>query len=224
MIFSEGDSSKKGRDLKVETEKNIEKFLSLETVLSTLSSRFLGNTDIDEAINDSLCDIATLSGANRAYVFLFNNNKSIMKRTNKWCTEGSNTQFKKMKNLNSNFKLGNGKYFIIEGDEYDSAFFEKIPKFIIYRPHHLILTSLEFDHADIYSSIDEIKLWFRRLVNIIPSKGNIVYSSDYANIKEVISNALSKCNTYGKEQSDFTYKFLNYSGTLSNFIIRLTIP
>ena len=89
-----------------------------------------------------------------------------------------------LKNYSSNYMLGNGRYFIIEGDEYDSAFFEKVPKFFFYRPRHLVLTSLEFDHADIYSNVDEIKLWFKRLVNSIPSSGNIVCSGRYPHIAD----------------------------------------
>ena len=115
------------------------------------------------------------------------------------------------KNYNTNFGLGRGRYFVIEGDEYDSAFFEKIPKFVLYRPHHLILTSLEFDHADIYKNLDEIALWFRRLVNIIPSNGNIVCSNEYPLLKEISSKSLSKRYTFGKSGSDFSYELLNCS-------------
>jgi UDP-N-acetylmuramate: L-alanyl-gamma-D-glutamyl-meso-diaminopimelate ligase len=115
------------------------------------------------------------------------------------------------KNYNSNFKLGEGGYFVIEGDEYDSAFFEKIPKFILYRPQHLILTSLEFDHADIYKNIDEIKLWFQRLVNIVPSRGNILYSDEYPILREVVSRSLSNTFSFGAGDSDFSYEFKGYS-------------
>jgi len=123
------------------------------------------------------------------------------------------------KNLDSNFKIGNGKYFVIEGDEYDSAFFEKIPKFIVYRPRHLVLTSLEFDHADIYNSLEEIKLWFRRLVNIVPSSGNIVYSSEYENLAYAVEKSLSKCVAFGKDNSPYRFLFSGYSGQYSHFSI-----
>lgn len=115
------------------------------------------------------------------------------------------------KNYDSNFRLGRGRQFIIEGDEYDSAFFEKIPKFIIYRPHHIVITSLEFDHADIYSNIDEIKLWFRRLVNIIPSEGNIVLSGEYPVLNEITEKSLSRCSVFGKNSAGFRYELLKYS-------------
>ncbi|MDY6932612.1 MAG: Mur ligase family protein [Spirochaetota bacterium] len=124
------------------------------------------------------------------------------------------------RNYNTNFKLGLGKYFIIEGDEYDSAFFEKFPKFILYRPHHLVLTSLEFDHADIYNSLDEIKLWFKRLVNIIPSEGNIILSHEYPHLSEVVSRSYAKCYSFGNLDSDICYEFLRHSGDFSELKIR----
>ena len=96
------------------------------------------------------------------------------------------------RNYDANYRLGTGRHFIIEGDEYDSAFFEKVPKFIFYRPSHLVLTSLEFDHADIYRDLAEIELWFRRLVNIVPSEGSIVYSADYPNLKEIAAASRSR--------------------------------
>ncbi len=83
------------------------------------------------------------------------------------------------RNYDASYRLGTGRYFVIEADEYDSAFFEKVPKFVFYRPAHLLLTSLEFDHADIYRDLAEIELWFRRLVNMVPSDGTLLYSADY---------------------------------------------
>ncbi len=123
------------------------------------------------------------------------------------------------KNYGANYKMGAGKYFIIEGDEYDSAFFEKIPKFIVYRPHHLILTSLEFDHADIYNNLDEIKLWFKRLVNLIPSNGNIVYSGEYQRLEELANNKYSKSYSFGKPESEFGCQFLGFSDIYANLKI-----
>ncbi len=119
------------------------------------------------------------------------------------------------KNFSSNYKLGRGDIFIIEGDEYDSAFFEKIPKFIFYRPKHLVLTSLEFDHADIFSDLNEISLWFKRLVNLIPSGGNIIYSSDYRSLQNVIADAFCKTCSFGRSGSDFTYSFSAYREELA---------
>lgn len=107
------------------------------------------------------------------------------------------------KNYNSSYRLGKGKYFVIEADEYDSAFFEKVPKFMFYRPRHCILTSLEFDHADIYRNLDEIKVWFQRLIATIPSKGEIIYSSEYPALADVMNVSRSISHSFGKNRGDF---------------------
>jgi UDP-N-acetylmuramate: L-alanyl-gamma-D-glutamyl-meso-diaminopimelate ligase len=77
-------------------------------------------------------------------------------------------------NFGSSFHLGPGKHFILEGDEYDTAFFDKGPKFLHYFPDSIILTSVEFDHADIYKDLDAVETAFKRLVNLIPRRGRIV--------------------------------------------------
>ena len=77
-------------------------------------------------------------------------------------------------NFGSSFRLGQGKHFILEGDEYDTAFFDKGPKFLHYFPDAIILTSVEFDHADIYKDLDAVETAFKRLVNLIPRRGRIV--------------------------------------------------
>jgi UDP-N-acetylmuramate: L-alanyl-gamma-D-glutamyl-meso-diaminopimelate ligase len=77
-------------------------------------------------------------------------------------------------NFGSSFHLGAGKHFILEGDEYDTAFFDKGPKFLHYFPDAVILTSVEFDHADIYKDLDAVETAFKRLVNLIPRRGKIV--------------------------------------------------
>ena len=77
-------------------------------------------------------------------------------------------------NFGSSFALRQGKHFIIEGDEYDTAFFDKGPKFLHYFPQAVILTSVEFDHADIYANLEAVKTAFRRLVNLVPRKGKII--------------------------------------------------
>ncbi len=77
-------------------------------------------------------------------------------------------------NFGSSFHLGQGKHFILEGDEYDTAFFDKGPKFLHYFPDTIILTSVEFDHADIYKDLDAVETAFKRLVNLIPRRGRII--------------------------------------------------
>lgn len=92
---------------------------------------------------------------------------------------------------------GKGSYFVIEGDEYDSAFFDKGPKFLHYRPEALILTSIEFDHADIYPDLEHILKSFRQLVAIMPPKGIIIANGDDDRITEIVKEAPCRVVTYG---------------------------
>ena len=111
------------------------------------------------------------------------------------------------KNYGKNYHVGNGRYFVIEADEYDSAYFEKIPKFMVYRPTHCIMTSLEFDHADIYKNIDEIVVWFTRLKNIIPANGCIVFNNMYPHLCALHSTSLSVTVSYGGSGADCVYQY-----------------
>jgi len=80
----------------------------------------------------------------------------------------------------SSFRLGSGRDFVIEGDEYDSAFFDKTAKFLKYLPDIAVVGNIEFDHADIYDDLDAIRLAFRRLVNLVPRNGLLVIGADSA--------------------------------------------
>src|SRR5947209_6580937 len=100
-------------------------------------------------------------------------------------------------NFGSSFALKQGKHFIIEGDEYDTAFFDKGPKFLHYFPQSIILTSVEFDHADIYKDLDAVKIAFKRLVNLVPRKGKIIAHDAGANVDECISRAFCPVERYG---------------------------
>ena len=95
-------------------------------------------------------------------------------------------------NFGSSFHLGQGKHFILEGDEYDTAFFDKGPKFLHYFPDAVILTSVEFDHADIYKDLDAVETAFKRLVNLVPHRGRIV-AFDGAGGDSAESPSLERC-------------------------------
>jgi len=84
-----------------------------------------------------------------------------------------------------NYKLGNGECFVIEGDEYDTAFFDKGPKFLHYRPQALLLTSVEFDHADIYRDLEHVKQVFRQLVALLPATAPLVVATDFPHARDV---------------------------------------
>jgi UDP-N-acetylmuramate: L-alanyl-gamma-D-glutamyl-meso-diaminopimelate ligase len=95
------------------------------------------------------------------------------------------------------YGLGGGDDFIIEGDEYDTAFFDKGPKFLHYLPDDLILTSLEFDHADIYPDLASIALQFRRLVNLVPRRGKILIWGESPELKGVVAKAFCPVESFG---------------------------
>ena len=104
-------------------------------------------------------------------------------------------------------KLGTANIFVIEGDEYDSALFDKRSKFINYNPHSIIINNIEFDHADIFRDIDDIKRQFHHLVKIIPSDGNIMYHLDDPNIADVIDlGSWSKMFPIGDKNFFYSYK------------------
>src|SRR5438067_8679669 len=100
-------------------------------------------------------------------------------------------------NFASSFAVRTGKHFIIEGDEYDTAFFDKGPKFLHYMPASLLLTHVEFDHADIYKDLDAVKTAFKRLVNLVPRRGHIIAYDTSANVSECVSKAFCPVERYG---------------------------
>ena len=95
------------------------------------------------------------------------------------------------RNLGQGALFNDSKYFVIEGDEYDSAFFDKRSKFIHYLPELLIVNNIEFDHADIFDDLEAVKLSFRRLLNIVPQNGMILLNGDDANCVEVARDCLA---------------------------------
>jgi len=111
-------------------------------------------------------------------------------------------------NFGSSFQLGSGKHFIIEADEYDTAFFDKGPKFLHYFPDAMILTSVEFDHADIYKDLEAVATAFKRLVNLVPRRGRIVAFDEGDSVERSISRALCPVERYGATQNS-TWRMTN---------------
>jgi UDP-N-acetylmuramate: L-alanyl-gamma-D-glutamyl-meso-diaminopimelate ligase len=107
-------------------------------------------------------------------------------------------------NLEKSYSLGKDNFFVVEGDEYDTAFFDKGPKFLHYAPSGLVITSIEFDHADIYKDLDGIKASFKKVVEIVPPDGVIVANADDANVLSVTSSAACRVVNYGLH-SDAAY-------------------
>jgi UDP-N-acetylmuramate: L-alanyl-gamma-D-glutamyl-meso-diaminopimelate ligase len=121
-------------------------------------------------------------------------------------------------NFGSSFQLRPTRTFIVEGDEYDTAFFDKGPKFLHYFPDALILTSVEFDHADIYSDLTAVKTAFKRLVNLIPRRGLIVAYDGSTNVSECVSHALCRVERYGfSETSEWRIRKLRHEDGLTRW-------
>jgi UDP-N-acetylmuramate: L-alanyl-gamma-D-glutamyl-meso-diaminopimelate ligase len=100
-------------------------------------------------------------------------------------------------NFETSFQLRPTRTFIVEGDEYDTAFFDKGPKFLHYFPDALILTHVEFDHADIYADLEAVKTAFKRLVNLVPRRGVIVAYDGNINVTECVAHAFCRVERYG---------------------------
>ncbi|MDX9788352.1 MAG: UDP-N-acetylmuramate:L-alanyl-gamma-D-glutamyl-meso-diaminopimelate ligase [Desulfobacterales bacterium] len=104
-----------------------------------------------------------------------------------------------LKNFNSNYRLGNGEYIVIEGDEYDTAFFDKGPKLMHYRPSVAALTSIEFDHADIFTDLNHVNRIFKGFVDALPADSTLVAFDRDANIDQLVSNGTTHVVRYGRQ-------------------------
>src|SRR5580692_1263158 len=104
-------------------------------------------------------------------------------------------------NFSTSFQLRPTRTFIVQGDEYDTAFFDKGPKFLHYFPDALILTHVEFDHADIYEDLSAVKTAFKRLVNLVPRRGRVVAFDGSVNVDECVARAFCAVERYGFKPS-----------------------
>lgn len=107
-------------------------------------------------------------------------------------------------NFGVSARVGNEPFFVIEADEYDSAFFDKRAKFMHYRPHVLVLNNLEYDHADIYPDLEAIKQQFKYLLRTVPANGRIIANGEDAHVQDVLSrDCFTPVTTFGGETCDF---------------------
>ncbi len=121
-------------------------------------------------------------------------------------------------NFSSSIKLGSGKYFIIEGDEYDSAFFDKRPKFLHYFPQHLIINNIEFDHADIYADLTDVKNEFQKLLKLVPGNGLIIANGNDDKVMEIVQKKYSRLRLFGNKNAlDWSYNNLRINGAETQF-------
>jgi len=127
-------------------------------------------------------------------------------------------------NFGVSFRVTNSDYFIIEGDEYDTAYFDKGPKFMHYLPEIAIVTNIEFDHADIYNDLAAVKLAFRRFMNLVPSDGRLIAGWDSPNVREVVASLgqrlFTQLETFGSsEDAKWRICKVGFSGELSSFTV-----
>jgi UDP-N-acetylmuramate: L-alanyl-gamma-D-glutamyl-meso-diaminopimelate ligase len=123
-------------------------------------------------------------------------------------------------NFGSSFQLGAGKHFILEGDEYDTAFFDKGPKFLHYFPDSVILTSVEFDHADIYKDLDAVETAFKRLVNLVPRRGRIIAFDQGASLNRSLERAFCPVERYGSgENATWRIANLRFESSLTRWSV-----
>jgi UDP-N-acetylmuramate: L-alanyl-gamma-D-glutamyl-meso-diaminopimelate ligase len=136
-------------------------------------------------------------------------------------------------NFGTSFMVRPTQPFLLEGDEYDTAFFDKGPKFLHYFPDGLILTHVEFDHADIYADLASVKTAFKRLVNLVPRRGRIVAFDGSDNVSECVAKAFCTVERYGfAESSHWRVADLSHEGSLTRWTLtrgggefaRLSLP
>jgi UDP-N-acetylmuramate: L-alanyl-gamma-D-glutamyl-meso-diaminopimelate ligase len=127
-----------------------------------------------------------------------------------------------VQNFGHSFRVTGGDYFIIEGDEYDTAFFDKGPKFMHYLPEIAVVGNIEFDHADIYADLAAVKLAFRRLMNLVPANGRLVAGWDDANVREVVASfgagLHTQLETFGTSgDAKWQARDVDFAGELTRF-------
>ena len=115
------------------------------------------------------------------------------------------------RNFDLSYRVPAGDWFVIEGDEYDTAFFDKVPKFIHYRPRSVILTSVEFDHADIYKDLEAVKEAFQRLLKLLPENGVLVTNAEEENIADLLKRESAHLKTGGRKVVSFGFARGDYT-------------
>ncbi len=129
-----------------------------------------------------------------------------------------------VQNFGASFCVADSDFFIIEGDEYDTAYFDKKPKFMHYLPEIAIVNNIEFDHADIYNNIEDIKFEFSRLMNLVPSNGRLIVGVDSPIAREVLDEMHGKLHTnvetFGtSDDAKWQARYIDFSGDATRFTV-----
>jgi UDP-N-acetylmuramate: L-alanyl-gamma-D-glutamyl-meso-diaminopimelate ligase len=124
-------------------------------------------------------------------------------------------------NFDGSYRIGGGREFVIEGDEYDSAFFDKTAKFLKYLPDIAVVNNIEFDHADIYADLEAIRVAFRRFVNLVPRRGLLLLGADNAEAMALSASARCRVETFGlSDGATWQAHDLQVGGTSTSFGLR----
>jgi len=129
-----------------------------------------------------------------------------------------------VQNFGASFRVTESDYFVIEGDEYDTAYFDKKPKFIHYLPEIAIVNNIEFDHADIYRDLQEIKFQFSRLMNLVPGNGRLICGIDSPVVREVLDEMhgrlFTQIETFGlSDDAKWQARYIDFTGDVTRFTV-----
>jgi UDP-N-acetylmuramate: L-alanyl-gamma-D-glutamyl-meso-diaminopimelate ligase len=129
-----------------------------------------------------------------------------------------------VQNFGASFRVADSEYFVIEGDEYDTAYFDKKPKFMHYLPEIAIVNNIEFDHADIYDDLEDIKWEFSRLMNLVPSNGRLIAGVDSPVVRDVLAEMEGKLyttiETFGlSDDAKWQARYIDFTGELTRFTV-----
>ena len=129
-----------------------------------------------------------------------------------------------VQNFGASFRVTDSEYFVIEGDEYDTAYFDKKPKFMHYLPEIAIINNIEFDHADIYDDLEDIKWEFSRLMNLVPSNGRLIAGIDSPVVRDVLAEMEGKLfttvETFGlSDDAKWQGRYIDFTGDVTRFTV-----
>jgi UDP-N-acetylmuramate: L-alanyl-gamma-D-glutamyl-meso-diaminopimelate ligase len=204
------------------------------TIVGNAISR--GNAELEEVLNRKLLYRSQAEivkeefiRGRRSLVIAGTHGKTTTTSIATWVAEvgGLNPSFLVggiVQNFGASFRVSESEHFIIEGDEYDTAYFDKKPKFMHYLPEIAIVNNIEFDHADIYRDLWEIKYQFSRLMNLVPSNGRLIVGIDSPVAREVLDEMHGKLHTnietFGTaDDAKWQARYIDFSGDVTRFTI-----
>ncbi len=204
------------------------------TIVGNTISR--GNAELEEVLNRKLVYRSQAEivkeefvRGRRSLVIAGTHGKTTTTSIATWVAEcgGLNPSFLVggiVQNFGASFRVADSDFFIIEGDEYDTAYFDKKPKFMHYLPEMAIVNNIEFDHADIYRDLDAIKFEFSRLMNLVPSNGRLIVGIDSPVAREVLDEMSGKLHTtvetFGtSDEAKWQARYIDFTGDKTKFTV-----